>query len=100
MPSHDRLPITLAHSPDPDDAFMWWPLVGLDEQYQNPAYSAGIGMLIWGLRNMPRGSHLGVSTVNGTEVISSGGRWYDAFSRWRNRGPSGSSKSTREGVSV
>jgi len=76
------------------------PLVGLDEQYQDPAYSAGIGMLIWGLRNMPRGSHLGVSTVNGTEVISSGDRWYDAFSGWRNRGPSGSSKSTREGVSV
>ncbi len=22
--------LTLAHSPDPDDAFMWWPLVGLD----------------------------------------------------------------------
>ncbi len=22
--------IRLAHSPDPDDAFMWWPLVGLD----------------------------------------------------------------------
>ena len=22
--------LKLAHSPDPDDAFMWWPLVGLD----------------------------------------------------------------------
>ena len=22
--------VRLAHSPDPDDAFMWWPLVGLD----------------------------------------------------------------------
>lgn len=30
MSSPDRLTITLAHSPDPDDAFMWWPLVGLD----------------------------------------------------------------------
>jgi 1,4-dihydroxy-6-naphthoate synthase len=30
MSSPDRLAITLAHSPDPDDAFMWWPLVGLD----------------------------------------------------------------------
>ena len=28
------------------------PLMGLDEQYQDPAYSAGIGMLIWGLRNL------------------------------------------------
>ncbi|MCA9283754.1 MAG: ABC transporter substrate-binding protein [Phycisphaerales bacterium] len=26
----DRLPILLAHSPDPDDAFMWWPLIGID----------------------------------------------------------------------
>ena len=76
------------------------PLVGLDEQYQDPAYSAGIGMLIWGLHNMPRGSHLGVSTVNGTEVVNSGGRWYDAFTGWRNREPSDSSKSTREGASV
>ena len=25
----DALALTLAHSPDPDDAFMWWPLVGL-----------------------------------------------------------------------
>lgn len=23
--------LRLAHSPDPDDAFMWWPLVGLDD---------------------------------------------------------------------
>ena len=22
--------ITLGHSPDPDDAFMWWPLFGID----------------------------------------------------------------------
>ena len=75
------------------------PLMGLDEQYQDPAYSAGIGMLIWGLRNMPRGSHLGVSTVNGTEIVSGGGRWYDAFTGWRKRGESSSNK-TREGVSV
>ncbi|MDP7029795.1 MAG: ABC transporter substrate-binding protein [Phycisphaerales bacterium] len=26
----DPVQLTLAHSPDPDDAFMWWPLVGLD----------------------------------------------------------------------
>jgi 1,4-dihydroxy-6-naphthoate synthase len=39
MPSHDRLPITLAHSPDPDDAFMWWPLVGLDGN--GPAIDTG-----------------------------------------------------------
>jgi len=25
-----RQPITLAHSPDPDDAFMWWPLADID----------------------------------------------------------------------
>ena len=24
-----RIPLTLAHSPDPDDAFMWWPLTGM-----------------------------------------------------------------------
>ncbi len=24
----DRVVLTLAHSPDPDDAFMWWPLTG------------------------------------------------------------------------
>ncbi len=75
------------------------PLMGLDEQYQDPAYSAGIGMLIWGLRNMPRGSHLGVSTVNGSEVVNGSGRWYDAFTGWRKRGDNSSNK-TREGVSV
>ncbi len=26
----EPMKLTLAHSPDPDDAFMWWPLVGLD----------------------------------------------------------------------
>ncbi len=26
----DRPVLSLAHSPDPDDAFMWWPLVGRD----------------------------------------------------------------------
>ncbi len=25
----DRIMLTLAHSPDPDDAFMWWPLTGM-----------------------------------------------------------------------
>ncbi len=75
-------------------------LAGLDEQYQDPAYSAGTGMLIWGLRNLPRGSHLGVSTVNGAEVVSGGGRWYDAFTGWRKRGDRSSSNRTREGVSV
>jgi 1,4-dihydroxy-6-naphthoate synthase len=25
-----KQPITLAHSPDPDDAFMWWPLADID----------------------------------------------------------------------
>jgi len=29
MTSDERLALRLAHSPDPDDAFMWWPLVGL-----------------------------------------------------------------------
>src|SRR5262245_4426961 len=24
-----RVLLTLAHSPDPDDAFMWWPLTGM-----------------------------------------------------------------------
>ncbi|MDP6823611.1 MAG: cell division protein FtsA [Dehalococcoidia bacterium] len=75
-------------------------LAGLDQQYQDPAYSAGTGMLIWGLRNLPRGSHLGVSTVNGAEVVNSGSRWYDAFTGWRKRGDRSSSDRTREGVSV
>ncbi|MCH2135805.1 MAG: ABC transporter substrate-binding protein [Phycisphaerales bacterium] len=26
----DSIHLVLAHSPDPDDAFMWWPLVGLE----------------------------------------------------------------------
>jgi 1,4-dihydroxy-6-naphthoate synthase len=25
----ERIKLTLAHSPDPDDAFMWWPLTGM-----------------------------------------------------------------------
>lgn len=31
--------LTLGHSPDPDDAFMWWPLVGLDGE--GPAFDTG-----------------------------------------------------------
>ena len=27
----ESIELTLAHSPDPDDAFMWWPLVGLEQ---------------------------------------------------------------------
>ena len=27
----DRPTLTIGHSPDPDDAFMWWPLVGGDD---------------------------------------------------------------------
>lgn len=30
MSDESIVPIRLAHSPDPDDAFMWWPLVGID----------------------------------------------------------------------
>ncbi len=33
-------------------------LDGLPVERQDPAYSAGVGMLIWGLRNLPRGTHL------------------------------------------
>jgi 1,4-dihydroxy-6-naphthoate synthase len=32
-------PVTLGHSPDPDDAFMWWPLTGLDGR--GPAIDVG-----------------------------------------------------------
>ncbi len=39
MSDDHRRQITLAHSPDPDDAFMWWPLVGLDGQ--GPAIDTG-----------------------------------------------------------
>jgi 1,4-dihydroxy-6-naphthoate synthase len=27
----DRIQLTLAHSPDPDDVFMWWPITGMIE---------------------------------------------------------------------
>lgn len=30
MPVDDRPVLRLAHSPDPDDAFMWWPLFSID----------------------------------------------------------------------
>ena len=30
MTSKDPIVIRLGHSPDPDDAFMWWPLFGID----------------------------------------------------------------------
>ena len=30
MTQTTTLNLTLAHSPDPDDAFMWWPLTGID----------------------------------------------------------------------
>lgn len=30
MSTVDTMQLTLGHSPDPDDAFMWWPLTGLD----------------------------------------------------------------------
>ena len=39
MPAAKKLAITLAHSPDPDDAFMWWPLVGLNGD--GPAIDTG-----------------------------------------------------------
>lgn len=32
MPLRDRPILSLGHSPDPDDAFMWWPLFELDGQ--------------------------------------------------------------------
>lgn len=35
----DRLSLTLGHSPDPDDAFMWWPLTGIDGS--GPAIDTG-----------------------------------------------------------
>ena len=39
MSASPRLSLTLAHSPDPDDAFMWWPLVGMDGE--GPAIDTG-----------------------------------------------------------
>lgn len=35
----DPVRLRLAHSPDPDDAFMWWPLVGRDDE--GPAIDVG-----------------------------------------------------------
>lgn len=41
----DRPELTLAHSPDPDDAFMWWPITGKvrpdGEQVSAPAIDTG-----------------------------------------------------------
>jgi cell division protein FtsA len=76
------------------------PLAGLKEQYQDPAYSAGIGMLIWGLHNLPTGSHLGVATPVVTEAVNSGGRWYDTLSGWRKRSKRSSSNKISEEISV
>ena len=81
------------------------PLAGLDEKYQDPAYSAGIGMLLWGLRTLPRGSHLGIPSASGMAVPGGGQRWYDAFTGWRKRGEKSSSNragadQARERVSV
>ena len=39
MPADDRPVLTLGHSPDPDDAFMWWPIVGVDGE--EPAIDTG-----------------------------------------------------------
>ena len=30
MPTNQPIVLRLGHSPDPDDAFMWWPLFGID----------------------------------------------------------------------
>ncbi len=35
-----QIPLTLAHSPDPDDAFMWWPL-GVPDLGMKPAIDTG-----------------------------------------------------------
>ena len=37
--SRDEIRLTLAHSPDPDDAFMWWPLIGFGDA--GPAIDTG-----------------------------------------------------------
>ncbi|MDA1257474.1 MAG: cell division protein FtsA [Chloroflexi bacterium] len=72
------------------------PLAGLDEQYQDPAYSAGIGMLLWGLRNLPRGSHLGAPSASGPMVVGGERRWYGAFTGWRKRETASEEDSERE----
>ncbi len=37
----DRPVLTLGHSPDPDDAFMWWPLTGRGEGGSGPTIDTG-----------------------------------------------------------
>ena len=34
-PGTDTIELTIGHSPDPDDAFMWWPLGSVDPE--NPS---------------------------------------------------------------
>ncbi len=33
---HNPVRLTLAHSPDPDDVFMWWPITGMIDPPQDP----------------------------------------------------------------
>ena len=37
--------LTLAHSPDPDDVFMWWPITGMIEPPRDPREIASASVL-------------------------------------------------------
>ena len=40
--------LTLAHSPDPDDAFMWWPLADIDGSGSSNRYRRiFLSKLLW-----------------------------------------------------
>ena len=34
--------LTLAHSPDPDDVFMWWPITGKIDPFRKDEQGVGI----------------------------------------------------------
>lgn len=42
MPERARHTLTLAHSPDPDDVFMWWPITGKIDPVKKDAQGFGI----------------------------------------------------------
>jgi 1,4-dihydroxy-6-naphthoate synthase len=68
-----RIPLTLAHSPDPDDAFMWWPLTGMvtpaGEPLPGPEGRPAIDTGTFEFRSLP----LDIEALN-RRAIESGGR--------------------------
>lgn len=52
--------LTLAHSPDPDDAFMWWPLTGMFD----PQRAEALQGAAYGREPVPAGAMIGAPTLD------------------------------------